>query len=124
VIRELVANALSHQVIAVGGSSVKIDVYGNRVGISNPGEPVVPVERFIDGYESCNERLAEYIIKGFALDDERLKQAGGGKDSVTGSFPDFHPTRSADSFLEELGKDTRISVFKHQSLPASNCRIR
>ena len=27
----------------------------------------------------ATQRLREYIIKGFALDDERLKEAGGGK---------------------------------------------
>jgi hypothetical protein len=26
----------------------------------------------------ATQRLREYIIKGFALDDERLKEAGGG----------------------------------------------
>lgn len=29
--------------------------------ISNPGEPIVPVERFIDGYESRNEDLARMM---------------------------------------------------------------
>ena len=38
---------------------VLIEVYSNRVEISNPGEPIVPVERFIDGYQSRNERLAK-----------------------------------------------------------------
>lgn len=61
VIRELVANALIHQEFTMGGSSVMIEVYGNRVEISNPGEPVVPVERFIDGYQSRNERLADLM---------------------------------------------------------------
>jgi predicted HTH transcriptional regulator len=61
VIRELVANALIHQEFTVGGSSVMIEVYSNRVEISNPGEPVVPVERFIDGYQSRNERLADLM---------------------------------------------------------------
>ncbi len=61
VIRELVANALIHQEFTVGGSSVMIEVYSNRVEISNPGEPVVPVERFIDGYLSRNERLADLM---------------------------------------------------------------
>jgi ATP-dependent DNA helicase RecG len=56
--RELVANALIHQDFTVGGASVMIEIYGNRVEISNPGEPVVPVVRFIDGYQSRNERLA------------------------------------------------------------------
>jgi len=61
VIRELVANALIHQEFTMGGSSVMIEVYANRVEISNPGEPVVPVERFIDGYQSRNERLADLM---------------------------------------------------------------
>ncbi len=61
VIRELVANALIHQDFAIGGSSVMVEIYSNRVEISNPGEPVVPVERFIDGYQSRNERLADLM---------------------------------------------------------------
>jgi predicted HTH transcriptional regulator len=58
VLRELIANALIHQDLTVGGASVMAEVYADRVEISNPGEPVVPVERFIDGYQSRNERLA------------------------------------------------------------------
>ncbi len=60
-IRELVANALIHQDLAMGGASVMVEIYNNRVEISNPGEPVVPVERFIDGYQSRNERLADLM---------------------------------------------------------------
>jgi len=60
-IRELVANAMIHQDLSVGGASVMIEIYSNRVEISNPGEPIVPVERFIDGYESRNERLADLM---------------------------------------------------------------
>ena len=56
-IRELVANALIHQDLTITGASVMIEVYSNRIEISNPGEPIVPVERFIDGYQSRNERL-------------------------------------------------------------------
>ena len=61
VIRELVANALIHQDFAVGGASVMVEIYSDRVEISNPGEPIVPVERFIDGYQSRNERLADLM---------------------------------------------------------------
>ena len=60
-IRELVANALIHQDLVMGGASVMVEIYSNRVEISNPGEPVVPVERFIDGYQSRNERLADLM---------------------------------------------------------------
>jgi predicted HTH transcriptional regulator len=38
-----------------------IEIYRDRIEISNPGQPVVPVERFIDGYQSRNERLADLM---------------------------------------------------------------
>ena len=60
-VRELVANALIHQDFAMGGASVMVEIYEDRVEFSNPGEPIVPVERFIDGYQSRNERLADLM---------------------------------------------------------------
>ena len=60
-IRELVANALIHQDFSIGGTSMMVEIYTDRVEISNPGEPIVPVERFIDGYESRNEDLARMM---------------------------------------------------------------
>ena len=47
-----------------------IEIYENRVEISNPGEPVVPVERFIDGYQSRNERLAD-LMRRFGICEEK-----------------------------------------------------
>ena len=61
VIRELVANALIHQDFTISGTSMMVEIYSDRVEISNPGEPIVPVERFIDGYESRNEDLARMM---------------------------------------------------------------
>src|SRR3989339_365882 len=60
-IRELIANALIHQDFHIGGSSMMVEIYSDRIEISNPGVPVVPVERFIDGYQSRNERLANLM---------------------------------------------------------------
>lgn len=70
VIRELVANALIHQDFAIGGASVMVEIYSNRVEISNPGEPIVPVERFIDGYQSRNERLAD-VMRRLGICEEK-----------------------------------------------------
>ncbi len=60
-IRELVANALIHQDFRITGASMMVEVYADRVEISNPGDPIVPVDRFIDGYQSRNERLADLM---------------------------------------------------------------
>lgn len=70
VIRELLANALIHQDLVLGGGSPMVEIYANRVEISNPGEPVVPIERFIDGYQSRNERLAD-LMRRFGICEEK-----------------------------------------------------
>ena len=57
-VRELIANALIHQDLEMSGAAVMIEIYADRIEISNPGTPIVPIPRFIDGYQSRNERLA------------------------------------------------------------------
>lgn len=70
VVRELLANALIHQDFEMRGASPVVEVFSNRVEISNPGEPIVPVERFIDGYQSRNERLAD-LMRRFGICEEK-----------------------------------------------------
>jgi predicted HTH transcriptional regulator len=60
-IREMIANALIHQDFRISGTSMMVEIYTDRIEISNPGVPVMPVERFIDGYQSRNERLASLM---------------------------------------------------------------
>ena len=47
-LRELIANALIHQEFLATGASVMIEMYSDRIEISNPGIPPIKVERFID----------------------------------------------------------------------------
>jgi predicted HTH transcriptional regulator len=70
VVRELLANALIHQDMDMGGTSPSVEIYSNRIEISNPGEPIVPVDRFIDGYQSRNERLAD-LMRRFGICEEK-----------------------------------------------------
>lgn len=79
-IREVVANALIHQDLSMTGASVMVEVYANRVEISSPGEPLVPVDRFIDGYQSRNERVADLMRRMHICEEkssgiDRLVQA-------------------------------------------------
>ena len=47
-VRELIANALIHQDFYAKGSSPMIEIFSNRVEISNPGKPLIDTIRFID----------------------------------------------------------------------------
>jgi predicted HTH transcriptional regulator len=90
-IRELVANALIHQDLTIGGASVMVEIYSNRVEISNPGEPIVPVERFIDGYQSRNERLAD-LMRRFHICEEKssgIDRVVGAAEAYQLPAPDF-----------------------------------
>ena len=70
VVRELVANALIHQDFTISGTSMMVEIYSDRVEISNPGEPVVPIERFIDGSNSRNEDMAR-IMRMMGICEEK-----------------------------------------------------
>jgi ATP-dependent DNA helicase RecG len=61
-IRELVANALIHQDIAISGTGPLIEIFNNRIEITNPGHPLVPPDRFADmPPRSRNERIASFM---------------------------------------------------------------
>jgi len=61
-IRELVANAIIHQDFFQTGNSVMIEIYNNRIEITNPGEPLVDTDRFLDTPpKSRNEILASFM---------------------------------------------------------------
>jgi ATP-dependent DNA helicase RecG len=58
-IRELVANALIHQDFSVTGAGPMVEIFTDRMEITNPGEPLVDTLRFIDTPpRSRNEELA------------------------------------------------------------------
>lgn len=81
-IRELVANALIHQDFSQTGNSVMIEIYSNRLEVTNPGEPLVDTDRFLDTPpKSRNEILASFMRRiniceerGSGIDKIVLKQ--------------------------------------------------
>ncbi|MCX5811231.1 MAG: putative DNA binding domain-containing protein [Proteobacteria bacterium] len=77
-IRELVANALIHQDLSVTGSGPMIEVFSDRIEITNPGLPLVNTDRFLDSPpRSRNEVLASFMRRA-GICEER----GSGVDKV------------------------------------------
>lgn len=76
-VRELVANALIHQDFNETGTSVVVEIYADRMEITSPGRPFIPPERFIDEYQSRNERLAD-LMRRLGICEEK----GSGVDKV------------------------------------------
>ena len=58
-VREAVANALIHQDFAVIGAGPTIEIFSNRIEITNPGRPLVDIYRIVDNPpRSRNDMLA------------------------------------------------------------------
>lgn len=61
-IRELVANAIIHQDFNVSGTSAMVEIFDNRIEITNPGKPLIDPLRFVDhSPQSRNETLARFM---------------------------------------------------------------
>jgi predicted HTH transcriptional regulator len=77
-IRELVANALIHQDFSITGTGPMIEIFEDRMEISNPGLPLVKPERFLNSPpKSRNEAMASFLRR-VGICEER----GSGIDKV------------------------------------------
>ena len=77
-IRELVANALIHQDMTISGAGPQVELFADRLDITNPGKPLVNTDRMIDlPPRSRNEALAS-LMRRMNLCEEQ----GSGLDKV------------------------------------------
>jgi predicted HTH transcriptional regulator len=96
-IRELVANALIHQDLTMRGDGPMIEIFSDRIEITNPGKPLINPLRFIDEPpQSRNESLAAFMRR-MNVCEER----GSGIDKVIAQIelfqlpaPDFQVTEN------------------------------
>ncbi|MFH0907386.1 MAG: ATP-binding protein [bacterium] len=76
-IREIVGNAIVHQDLTERGTGITVEIYDDRVEVTNPGVPMLPVDRFIDENQSRNEKFAD-ALRQLGICEER----GHGMDAV------------------------------------------
>jgi len=108
-IRELVANAIVHQDFFVIGAGPTIEIFSDRMEITNPGKPLVETNRFLDSPpRSRNEALASFMRR-IGVCEER----GSGVDKVVFQT-EFYQLPAP--LFEEVGENTRAVLFAHRSL--------
>ncbi|MDO9017893.1 MAG: ATP-binding protein [Deltaproteobacteria bacterium] len=84
-IRELVANAMVHQDFAISGTGPMLEIFDDRMEVSNPGLPLIDPLRFIDhSPQSRNEMLAD-LMRRLSICEER----GSGFDKVIDAIEAF-----------------------------------
>jgi ATP-dependent DNA helicase RecG len=106
-VRELVANALVHQDFYEKGSSPMIEIYSDRIEISNPGIPLISPNRFIDEYLSRNEVLSS-VMRRLGICEKK----GSGMDKVVFNI-ELYQLPAYDIHLQE--KHTKVILYAYQT---------
>ncbi len=108
-IRELIPNALIHQDFSITGSGPMIEIFADRMEITNPGLPLINTQRFLDTPpRSRNETLASFMRR-VGICEER----GSGVDKVVFQT-EFYQLPAP--IFETAGDSTRAVLFAHKEL--------
>jgi len=108
-IREFVANALVHQDFSISGINITIEIFSNRIVITNPGAPLNDINRLIDlPPNSRNEKLAEQMfLLGFC------ERRGSGIDRAIAAIESMHLPAPRIAKEETC---TRVTLFPHKEI--------
>jgi len=106
-IRELVANALIHQDFHLTGTGPMVEIFANRMEITNPGLPLVKTDRFLDSPpKSRNEAIASFMRR-IGVCEER----GSGVDKVVSQAEVY---QLPAPLFETTDEHTRAVLFAHR----------
>lgn len=106
-LRELIANALLHQDFNIPGSSPMVEVFHDRIEITNPGKPLIDTRRFLDhSPQSRNEYLGRLMRRCNVCEE-----AGTGIDKVVYEC-EFHQL-PAPAFISAENY-TRVIIYAAQ----------
>ena len=126
-IRELVANALIHQDFTITGSGPMIEIFQDRMEITNPGVPLIETERFLDSPPRSRNDLVASFMRRVKICEER----GSGIDKVVAQAelfqlpaPDFRVTEGhtrailfAPQPFAHMGRADRVrACYQHAAL--------
>jgi len=106
-IEELIPNALIHQDFSITGSGPMIEIFADRIEITNPGAPLVTPDRFLDTPpRSRNEALASFMrLAGIC------EERGSGVDKVVAAVERL---QLPAPLFEQPEGFTRAVLFSHK----------
>ena len=108
-VRELVANAQIHQDFFITGAGPMVEIFEDRIEITNPGVPLVDTQRLVDSPpRSRNESLASFMRR-IGICEER----GSGWDKIVFQS-ELHQLPAP--LAEVVGDNMRVTLFAPRPL--------
>lgn len=108
-IREAVANAIIHQDFNITGTGPMIEIFKNRIEISNPGKPLINYLRLIDQRPQSRNELLALFMRRINICEER----GSGIDKIVNLSEEYQ--LPAPNFIETDNSMTVI-MYSYKEL--------
>ena len=104
-IRELVANALIHQDMNVTGASPRVELFEDRIEITNPGSPQLDPHRMVDQPPQSRNSMLARLMRRMRMCEEN----GSGMKKV---FSEIEETHYSAPLLEAKNSHMRVVIYK------------
>jgi len=114
-VRELVANALIHQDFRATGVGPMVEIFTDRIEVTNPGEPLVEPLRFLDSPPRSRNEVTAALMRRLGICEE----GGSGIDKVVFEV-EFYQLPAPDFQVVQGG--TRSILFAHKPLASMDSK--
>ena len=112
-VREMIANALIHQDFTARGAGPLIEIFKDRIEVSNPGVPLIAAEHFINAPpKSRNEALAA-LLRRLGICEE----SGSGWDKIV---HEIEIRQLPAPRIEVISDSTRVTLYAAKPLSEMN----
>lgn len=108
-VREVVANAIIHQDFHMKGTGIMIEIFPNRIEVTNPGQPLIKIDRFLDSPPYSRNELLASFMRRIGICEER----GTGIDKIVISTEAFQLPAPV---FEVTDHHTRAVLFAYKKL--------
>jgi len=112
-IRELIPNAFIHQDLSMIGTSPMIEIFDNRIEITNPGTPLVEANRFIDNPPKSRNEVIAGLLRRTYICEER----GIGWDRIADGCERYQITTPKIIVYPDSTKVTMFSYIPFRDIP-------
>lgn len=69
-LREIMANALIHQDFTISGASPLVEIFQSRIEVTNPGIPLIDINRFIDNPPKSRNEILSSLMRRLKMCEE------------------------------------------------------
>ena len=112
-LREIIANALIHQDFTVSGSSPLVEIFQSRIEVTNPGLPLIDINRFIDNPPKSRNEILSSLMRRLKMCEE----LGSGWDRIALECEIMQLPAPKIVLYEENTKITLFSELSYANIP-------